>query len=93
MRVPAIVASPLIPGNLVDHRLYDHASIPATVEACFGLAALTRRDAQANNLTSLLSLQSPRGDAMTTLPEPADSNVGGCDAVSFAAVRRAGRRR
>jgi phospholipase C len=27
-RVPAIVISPLIPKNLVDHRLYDHSCIP-----------------------------------------------------------------
>jgi phospholipase C len=83
VRVPAVVASPLIPANLIDHRLYDHASIPATVEACFGLPALTQRDAEANRLTALLSLQSPRGDAPTTLPEPAQSGVGGCDPVSF----------
>jgi hypothetical protein len=42
---------------------YDHASIPATLEACFGLKALTQRDANANNLTPLLSLSNPRGDA------------------------------
>ena len=72
-RVPAIVISPLIPRNLVDHRLYDHASIPATLEAIFGLNALTRRDAAANNLTSLVSLSTPRGDAPTTLPQPAQS--------------------
>jgi phospholipase C len=72
-RVPAIVVSPLIPRNLVDHRLYDHASIPATLEAIFGLNALTRRDAAANNLTSLVSLATPRGDAPTTLPQPAQS--------------------
>jgi phospholipase C len=72
-RVPAIVVSPLIPKNLVDHRLYDHASIPATLEAIFGLNALTRRDAAANNLTSLASLSAPRGDAPTTLPQPAQS--------------------
>jgi phospholipase C len=72
-RVPAIVISPLIPRNLVDHRLYDHASIPATLEAIFGLNALTRRDAAANNLTSLVSLSVPRTDAPATLPQPAQS--------------------
>jgi phospholipase C len=72
-RVPAIIVSPLIPRNLVDHRLYDHASIPATLEAIFGMKALTRRDAAANNLTSLISLSTPRGDAPATLPAPAVS--------------------
>jgi phospholipase C len=74
-RVPAVIVSPLIPRNLVDHRLYDHASIPATLEALFGLKALTRRDAAANNLTSLLSLSIPRTDAPATLPAPAQSGL------------------
>ena len=69
-RVPAVVISPLIPKNLIDHRLYDHASIPATIEACFGLGSLTQRDATANNLMSLVSLGSPRLDTPTTLPAP-----------------------
>ena len=78
-RVPAIVISPLIPRNLIDHQMYDHASIPATLEACFGLSAMTQRDANANHLMSLISLSSPRGDAPTVLPAPANSGVGGCD--------------
>jgi phospholipase C len=86
-RVPTIVISPLIPRNLIDHRVYDHASIPATLEACFGLNALTQRDAKANNLTPLVSLSTPRGDAPMLLPAPAQSGVGGCDPVSFSAVR------
>jgi phospholipase C len=72
-RVPAVIVSPLIPRNLVDHRLYDHASIPATLESIFGLNALTRRDSVANSLTSLVSLSTPRGDAPATLPQPAQS--------------------
>lgn len=82
-RVPAVVISPLIPRNLIDHRLYDHASIPATVEACFGLRSLTRRDANANNLMSLVSLATPRGDAPPRLPSPASSGLNDCDPVSF----------
>lgn len=72
-RVPALVVSPLIPKNLIDHRLYDHASVPATLEALFGLPALTARDAQANALSSLISLGTARGDCPVTLPQPADS--------------------
>ncbi|HZH78239.1 MAG TPA: alkaline phosphatase family protein, partial [Archangium sp.] len=48
VRVPAVVVSPLIPANVIDHRLYDHASVPATLERLFGLAPLTQRDARAN---------------------------------------------
>jgi phospholipase C len=82
-RVPAVVISPLIPQNLIDHRVYDHSSIPATVEACFGLSPMTQRDAQANNLLSLVSLAQPREDTPATLPAPAASGVPGCDPVSF----------
>jgi phospholipase C len=75
-RVPAIVISPLIPRNLIDHRLYDHASIPATIEGIFGLNAMTNRDAAANRLTALATLEAPRLDAPATLPSPADSGAG-----------------
>jgi len=81
-RVPAVAISPLIPRNTIDHRLYDHASIPATLEALFGLSPMTQRDAMANSLTPLLSLASPRGDAPATLPEPAHSGIGGCPPFS-----------
>ena len=70
-RVPAIVISPLIPKNTVDHRLYDHASIPAMIRAVFGAGPLTARDRQANSPDLLLSRQTARQDAPTTLPSPA----------------------
>jgi phospholipase C len=71
VRVPAVVVSPLIPSNVIDHRLYDHSSIPATIETLFGLPPLTKRDAAANNVASLLSLATPRANAPKRLPEPA----------------------
>ena len=74
-RVPAIVISPLIPKNVIDHRLYDHASIPATIESFFGVDALTERDAKANRLDALLSLNAPRTDTPATLPSPATSQA------------------
>jgi phospholipase C len=70
-RVPAVVISPLIPKNLVDKRLYDHASIPATVESVFGVAPLTDRDRNARPLNALCTLAAPRADAPMTLPNPA----------------------
>ncbi len=82
-RVPAVVISPLIPRNLIDHRLYDHASIPATLEAFFGLSPMTQRDARANHLQPLISLGSPRADTPTQLPAPAQSGLNGCDPVNF----------
>lgn len=75
-RVPAVVISPLIPRNLVDHRVYDHASIPATLEALFGLSPLTARDANANRLDALFRAGAQaRNDAPETLPDPAPSSA------------------
>jgi phospholipase C len=87
VRVPAVVISPLIPRNLIDHRVYDHSSIPGTIEACFGLDPMTQRDAaaKANSLMRLVSLAAPRRDALAALPAPAESNVGGCDPFSCSA--------
>ena len=82
-RVPAVAISPWIPRNLVDHRVHDHTSILATVENLFGMPALTRRDAAANNLTALLTLAGPRNDAPLELPQPAISGVPGCPPVDF----------
>ena len=66
-RVPAVVISPLVPRNLIDHRDYDHTSILATVERLFGLQPLTARDRGALDLLSLASLPIPRSDAPTSI--------------------------
>jgi phospholipase C len=70
-RVPAVVVSPWIPKATIDHRVYDHASVPATLEKLFGMAALTARDAAASDVLSLLSLDVARTDALASLPAPA----------------------
>lgn len=75
LRVPAVVVSAYTARSVIDHRVYDHASIPATLEAIFDLSPLTQRDAAANNLTSLVSLPVARADAPTSLPEPAKSGI------------------
>jgi phospholipase C len=69
-RVPALAISPWIPKNRIDHRLYDHASVPATIEKLFGLNPMTARDRAANTLLPLLSLDAARTDTPTTLPSP-----------------------
>jgi phospholipase C len=89
-RVPAVVISPLIPRNLIDHRLYDHASIPATLETLFGLAPLTARDKSANPLTSLIELASARDDCPEELPDPADSGMAPLSTVAPLAAVAAG---
>lgn len=84
VRVPAIVISPLIPAvqangennqncNLIDHTVYDHGSLLATIEEIYGLSPLTDRDATAQKFSHLLSLTTARTDAPWTLPDAASS--------------------
>jgi phospholipase C len=70
-RVPAIVVSPLIPKGSVDHTLFDHSSVPKTLEQLWGIGHLTNRDANANAVLHLLSLATPRTDCPTSLNPPA----------------------
>ena len=67
-RVPAIIVSPLVPKNLIDHRIYDHSSIPATIERNFNFGALTQRDAKAKSVNTLATLSKARTDTPSTLP-------------------------
>jgi phospholipase C len=81
VRVPAIVVSPWIPKNLIDHTTYDHTSVLATLREWFQLQYLTdigfftERDKVANDLSPLFSLPAPRTDAPLTLPAAASSGV------------------
>jgi phospholipase C len=83
-RVPAVVISPLIPKNTIDHRVYDHTSVPRTVEKIFGLPYLTERDHKANDLSTLLTLSAPRNDTPTKLPGDMEAVV---SAMMSAVVR------
>ena len=74
VRVPAIIVSALIPQNLIDHRIYDHSSVPGTVETIFSLSAITHRDDQANNIANLITLSSPRSTPQT-LPAPSTAGA------------------
>jgi phospholipase C len=70
VRVPAVIVSPWIARGTVDHELYDHASVLATVEGLFGLDPLTDRDAGANDLRRLLTGPlRPDSDCPSLLPE------------------------
>ena len=71
VRVPAVVVSPWIAPRTVDRTVYDHASVPATIERLFGLPPLTGRDAAAHDVTALLTEPRPRTDAPITLNRPA----------------------
>ena len=70
VRVPAVVVSAYTPNNIIDHRLYDHSSVPATLEAIYELPNLTDRDAKALDVTSLASLSTARTDMPVVLPDP-----------------------
>ena len=73
VRVPAVVVSPLVPAGTVDHTLYDHAAVSATLQKLFGVTAMTQRDSGAHDVLGLLSLTTPRTDCPTTLNNPASA--------------------
>jgi len=70
VRVPAVLVSPYIPANLVDHTVYDHSSISVMLNNLFGTSLLTNRDKAANSpIKNLVKLAVPRTDCPSTLPE------------------------
>ena len=71
VRVPALVISPYIERGVIDHSVYDHTSMLATVERLYGLPNLTERDKEADDLLKLLTRETPRTDAPVSLPLPA----------------------
>lgn len=77
VRVPAVIVSPLIPKGTVDHTVYDHSSILATLERKLGLCPLTDRDEKANDLWHLLSLSEAR-DIPKTLKVPVKKQEAVC---------------
>jgi len=78
VRVPAIVVSPYTRRGAIDHTLYDHTSLLATLERYWGMKNLTQRDKAANDFLHLFSLDGPRTDAPSILPEPMDGIID-CD--------------
>ncbi len=73
VRVPAIIVSPLIAGGpQIDHTIYDHTSVLATIETILGLSNLTARDAAASALTHLWqpSGAAPEAAKTASVPEP-----------------------
>ena len=62
VRVPAVIVSPWIEAGTIDHRPYDHSSIPRTIENVFGLPSLTNRDKAANSVFPLLTRLKARTD-------------------------------
>jgi phospholipase C len=64
VRVPAVIVSPWIPKGTVDHTVYDHASIPATVSKVFlsGPQNVSPRERSAHTFEGVLTLKTMRAD-------------------------------
>jgi phospholipase C len=68
VRIPALIVSPWVGRNVIDHTAYDHSSLLASVEKLFGLDTLTNRDAAAHDFLEVFSQTTPRTDAPSALP-------------------------
>jgi phospholipase C len=75
VRVPAVIASPLIPKNRVCHRVLEHCTIPATLERMFHLAPFGERVSLSSGINDLASLPTARTDAPMTLPDVAPGSA------------------
>ena len=76
-RVPAIVIGPYVKPGHVSHVVYDHTSILAFLERKWNLPAMTKRDANANDLLDFLDLPAmkagqPTFPELPTLPRAGD---------------------
>lgn len=73
IRVPALLISPRIAKGLVlpQSHILEHASVPSTLHALFGMPHLTKRDAKANTFHQFANLEEPRTDCIIELPKPA----------------------
>lgn len=89
VRVPAVVVSPYVARGTVDHTVYDHTSISATVRHGFapGAEPLSPREARANRFDRLLTLDVPRVDEdlphLEPLPVPEEDDWDADEPVSF----------
>jgi phospholipase C len=69
-RVPCAVVSPWARPNYVSHNVFDHTSILKLAETKWNLPALTRRDANANNMLDMLDLAAPAFARPPALAKP-----------------------
>lgn len=84
VRVPTLIVSPLVERARVDHTVYEHASLPATLRRMFapGAGPLTPRDAAAAPFDHLWSRSEPR----TNLPDLSPYAAADLDATSAVPV-------
>ncbi|HYI51423.1 MAG TPA: alkaline phosphatase family protein [Microbacterium sp.] len=69
-RVPAIAVSAYTRGGTIIHDEMHHGSVIATLSRLHGLSPLTRRDAGANDLFSVVNLEVPRDPRTWPLVHP-----------------------
>jgi serralysin len=70
LRVPTIIVSPFTAKGVLDHAVYDHSSVPATLKELFDLPTfLTARDRDANTFAQHVT-NTMRTDTPTHLPRP-----------------------
>ncbi len=74
-RVPLVMISPWAKRHYVSHVVSDHTAITRFIETLFGLGALTKRDANSDDLLDLFDFSCGRD---LRLPEAPASGTGGC---------------
>jgi phospholipase C len=71
VRVPAVLVSPLIAEGTILNEVFDHTSIIKTVFEAFSVdATLLEREAAANDLSSAITLDTPRSSIPAITPRP-----------------------
>jgi phospholipase C len=76
-RVPSVVVSPYSKRDYVSHVVYDHTSVLAFLEKKFNLPALTKRDANANDLFDFLDMNAMASNKPTFPEFPKLASAGG----------------
>jgi phospholipase C len=88
VRVPAVLVSPLIEPGTVCHTQFDHTSVIKTVaKRWLNSQHLTERDKQANDISEVLTLPTPRTDIPDIKPNPAPPFTG-CGATLLSPMHR-----
>ncbi|WP_286572353.1 alkaline phosphatase family protein [Variovorax gracilis] len=80
-RVPAVIVSPLIRGNLIEHRVLDHTAIPATLSRVFQLPSLGARDGINGGVDQLVGGVF-RSETPSTLPDAASTGLLAAGAIT-----------
>jgi phospholipase C len=83
-RVPGFVISPFAKKDYVSHVVHDHTSILKFIETKFNLGAMTKRDANADNLLDSFDFKAAAFRDPPTLPKPGLPATGStCEPTKF----------